>query len=72
MIFVAVTVTHTFQAATKEADLAEQKTMWAFHSAHMEWNGPFQFGLTGIFGTIFDDDLLSLVLLDKNVLSHFT
>lgn len=33
MIFVAVTVTQTFQPATKEAAPAEQKTMGAFHSA---------------------------------------
>ena len=39
MIFVAVTVTQTFQPATKEAAPAEQKTMGAFHSAQngMEW-----------------------------------
>ena len=33
MIFVAVTITHTFQPATKEAAPAEQKTISAFHSA---------------------------------------
>ena len=33
MIFVAVTITHTFQPATKAAALAEQKTISAFHSA---------------------------------------
>ena len=33
MIFVAVTITHTFQPATKAAAPAEQKTISAFHSA---------------------------------------
>ena len=33
MIFVAVTITHTLQPATKEAAPAEQKTMGVFHSA---------------------------------------